>query len=123
MAPGEVPGEVFGSVSAAEVNATARYVASIARRYRLPQKVFIIHQFTPSMIPDIAKIEPRKGLAMVQHIDGWGGQADKLATYRNVARPGRFIMGFKLFYRQDVDRFTARELLRAVPRVRFVSYQ
>ncbi len=123
MSPGEVPGEVFGSVSAAEVNRTAAYVAGIARRYRLPQKLFLIHQFVPSMVRDIGRIRPRKGLAMVQHIDGFGARADKLATLHRVARPHEFTLGFKLFYRQDVDMYSPAQLLRAVPRVRFVSYQ
>lgn len=123
MGPGEVPASVFGSVSAAEVNETAKYVAGIARRYRLPQKVFVIHQFTPSMVSDIAAIHPVKGLALVQHVDGWGDRQNKLATLHNVARPHQFVLGFKLFYRQDVDMFTPTALLRAVPRVRFVSYQ
>ncbi len=123
MGPGQVPGQVFGSVSAAEVNATAAYVAGIARQYRLPQKVFILHQFTPSMVQDISAIRPVKGLAMVQHVDGWGAQADKLATYRSVARPKQFVMGFKLFYRDDENMFTPTQLLRAVPGVQYVSYQ
>lgn len=119
----EVPGEVFGSVSAAEVNETARYVAGIARRNRLPQKLFLIHQFVPDSVTDIAKVKPVRGLAMVQHIDGWGVRADKLATYHSVARPRQFTIGFKLFYRDDVDMFTPAALLKAVPAVRFVSYQ
>ncbi len=123
MGPTEIPGHVFGSVSAAEVNETADYVAGIARANRLPQKVFIIHQFTPSMVSHISRIHPVKGLAMVQHIDGWGGRSDKLATYHSVARPQQFVIGFKLFYRQDQDMFSPRELLHAVPRTQFISYQ
>jgi hypothetical protein len=123
MGPGEVPAQVFGSVSAAEVNATAAYVGRIAKRNRLPQKVFVIHQFTPSMVTDMEKIKPVKGLAMVQHIDGYGVRADKLATYHAVARAAQFHIGFKLFYREDPDLYTPKQLLRAVPRVQFVSYQ
>lgn len=123
MGPGEVPAHVFGSVTAAEVNETAAFTAGIARRNRLPQKLFVIHQFTPSMVRGLADIAPLKGLAIVQHVDGWGDRQNKLATLHNVARPGRFVLGFKLFYREDVDMFTPRSLLRAVPRVQFVSYQ
>lgn len=119
----EIPGQVFGSVSAAEVNATARYVAGITRKDRLPQKLFLIHQFVPSMVTDIAAIHHYKGLAMVQHVDGFGAQQDKLATYHNVARPHQFIMGMKLFYKQDIDMFTPKELLTKLPAVRYISYQ
>lgn len=123
MGPGGIPGQVIGSVTAAEVNTTAAYVAGITKQYRLPQKVFMIHQFVPSSIQDIADISPERGLAMVQHVDGYGGQQDKLATYHNVARPHQFTIGFKLFYKADVDMFTPAELMAQVPAVKFVSYQ
>ncbi len=32
-------------------------------------------------------------------------------------------MGFKLFYRQDTDLFTPREVKRIRPRIHFVSYE
>lgn len=123
MGPGDVPGEVIGSVTAAEVNATAAYVGALTKKDRLPQKVFMIHQFVASSIQDIADIKPVRGLAMVQHVDGFGGRQDKLATYHNVARPHQFDIGFKLFYRDDVDMFTPAELMAQVPAVTFVSYQ
>ena len=59
----------------------------------------------------------------MQHVDGFGTQGQKLATYHAVARPGQFAMGFKLFYDEDVHRFTPRQVRRIRPAVRFVSYQ
>ena len=50
----------------------------------------------------------RPGLAMVQHVDGFGTPRQKLATYHAVARPRQFRMGFKLFYDEDVRRMSAR---------------
>lgn len=119
----DVPGEVIGWVGADEVTATARYVASIAREYRLPQKLFLIHQFVPQSVDQEQDITPEKGLAMVQHVDGWGAEADKLATFHAVARPQQFTIGFKLFYREDIDLMTPSEVLAEVPGVRFISYQ
>lgn len=119
----EVPGQVFGYVSGQEVDQTAEWLAALEKRDRLPQKLFLIHQFVPSMIYDIQDIHPVRGLAMVQHIDGWGAQQDKLATFHDVAKPKQFTMGFKLFYKEDIDMFTPSQLLHALPDVRYVSYQ
>ncbi len=83
----------------------------------------MLHQFRASMIREIERVADRDGLALVQHIDGFGTQAQKLATYHALARPGQFAMGFKLFYDEDVNRFTPREARRIRPAVRFVSYQ
>ena len=70
----------------------------LVERKGLPEKVFVLHQFSSSMIRDIERVGAADGLAMVQHVDGFGNQGQKLATYHAVARPGQFAMGFKLFY-------------------------
>ncbi|MEZ5194531.1 MAG: hypothetical protein R2734_20035 [Nocardioides sp.] len=119
----EVPGRVVGSVSAAEVNRTSRWLAGLVRRHRLPQKLFVLHQFRRSMVRGIAAVRPRAGLALVQHVDGFGTPAQKVGTFRAVARPDRFTLGFKLFYDEDVRRMSAAAVRRLRPRVRFVSFQ
>ena len=52
MGPGEVPGQVIGSVEATEVNAVSEWLSRIVVRNRLPQKLFLIHQFTNDMVDD-----------------------------------------------------------------------
>ncbi len=123
MGPGEVPGQVIGSVSAAEVNRVSAWLQDLTLRNDLPEKLFVLHQFRTDMLPDIERIEPRPGLAMVQHVDGFGTPSQKRATYHAVARPETFVMGFKLFYDEDIDRLDAGEVYRVRPRVRFVSFQ
>lgn len=123
MGPGEVPGQTIGSVEAAEVNRVSRYLASFTRHQGLRQKLFMLHQFRPDMVRDIARVQRREELAMVQHVDGFGTQSQKLATYDAVARPRDFHMGFKLFYDEDTDLFRPREVLGIQPPIRFVSYQ
>jgi hypothetical protein len=59
----------------------------------------------------------------VQHVDGFGTQRQKRATYHAVARPAQFTMGFKLFYDEDVRRMGPREVHALRPKVRFVSFQ
>lgn len=122
VGPAEVPGQVYGSVSAKEINRTAGWLSKLTQAGGLPEKLFVLHQFQDGMIPDIGKVRARDGLAMVQHVDGFGSPAIKLATYDNVARPKKFTMGFKVFYDEDVPRMLPREV-RSIPAVRFVSFQ
>lgn len=119
----EVPGRVIGRVDAAEVNEVSLWLARLTRRERLPQKLFVLHQFRTSMIERIDRVAVRKRLATVQHVDGFGTGEQKLATYRAVLRPDRFHPGFKLFYDEDVQMMTPARVLAIRPRVRFVSYQ
>lgn len=123
MRPGEVPGRRIGSVGAAEVNRTSAWLEELVVKHDLPQKVFMLHQFRTSMLPDAAAIVSRPHLATVQHVDGFGTPREKLATYRVVARPGAFKLGFKLFYDEDRPRLDARQVMAIDPRVDFVSFQ
>lgn len=123
MGKGQVPGTRIGSVGAAEVNRVSAWLRDLVRENDLPQKLFVLHQFRTDMVKDIQKIEPRRGLVMVQHVDGFGTPGQKLDTYRAVARPGQFFMGFKLFYDEDVRRMSPADVHRVRPKVRFVSFQ
>jgi hypothetical protein len=123
MAPDKVPGKVTGSVGAAEINAVAAYLSGIVTELNLPQKLLLLHQFKVTMIPDIAAVQPHPGLAIVHHLDGFGTRAEKTATFNRLYRPGRFNLGYKLFYDEDVGIYTPPEVLafRQVPD--YVSYQ
>ncbi len=123
MPPGQVPAKTIGRVSAAEVNAVSAYVADIVRRHRLPEKLFLLHQFRASMIPDIAAVKKRPGLAMVQHLDGFGTRPEKDATFERLRRPRQFHIGYKLFFDEDIKIYTAREVLRFRPAPEYISYQ
>jgi hypothetical protein len=119
----QVPARVIGSVRAAEVNRTSLWLSRLVQRERLPEKLFVLHQFRLTMLPDIGLIVHRPGLAMVQHADGFGSRRQKLATYHAIARPEQFRQGFKLFYHWDVHRFSPQDVRRITPPVSFVSYQ
>ncbi|WP_370247122.1 hypothetical protein [Nocardioides sp.] len=123
MARGEVPGQVIGSVDAAEINRTTAWLADLQQRHRLPQKLLVLHQFRTDMITRIGSVQPRRSLAMVQHVDGFGTPGQKLDTFAAVAQPQRFRMGFKLFYDEDVDLMDPTAVHRIRPKVRFVSFQ
>ena len=123
MGPGQVPGQQIGSVRAAEVNRVSRWLARLTRANDLPQKLLMLHQFRTDMVQNPQRIAARPGLAMVQHIDGFGTRSQKLQTYRTVERSEQFTMGFKLFYDEDTDLFKPRRVLKIRPRIKYVSYQ
>lgn len=123
MRRGELPGRTIGSVTAAEVNRTSAWLSRMTVAHGLPEKLFVLHQFRTSMIEDIAVVRRRRGLAMVQHVDGFGTPGQKRATYHSVERASKFVMGFKLFYDEDTRRMGPGEVHGIRPRVRFVSFQ
>jgi hypothetical protein len=124
MAPGQVPGNVIGAVEAREVNATSAWLAQLVKKGNLPQKLFLIHQFTNDMVDD-AQLQDRPGLAMVLNADGFGGQAIKKAKYNAFTRSPRpfFHEGFKLFYREDSELMKPRQVLRLRPPPDVVIYE
>jgi len=114
---------VIGGVGAAEINRTTAWLSGLVVAHDLPEKLFVVHQFRTSMVRHIKRVTSRDGLQLVQHVDGFGTRGQKLDTYRAVARPDLFAMGFKLFYDEDVHRMGAKAVHQIRPRVRFVSYQ
>ena len=123
MGPGQVPGRQLGRTDAAAINRASAYVAGIVRRHRLPQKLFMVHQFRDSMIGDKARVATRPGLAFAWNADGFGVRSAKLEDYRSYTRDRRFHPGLKLFYDNDVDLMTPREVLRLEPAPLVVNYQ
>jgi hypothetical protein len=123
MPPGKVPGRTIGQVSPAEVNEVSAYVSGLVARHRLPQKLFVLHQFRSSMLPGVEKIRKRPGLALVQHVDGFGTRSEKDATYQRLRRPKQFHLGYKLFYDEDVKRYQAKDVLKFRPVPELISFQ
>ncbi len=122
--PGQVPGSVIGSVDAADVNAVAAWLDDLTERLKLPQKLFIIHQFTEDMIKGKEQLRPHANLATVLNADGFGSKVVKSAKYRAFTKgvPWTFD-GFKLFYREDLDLMTPRQVLRLRPAPDVVVYE
>jgi hypothetical protein len=120
---GEVPGQVIGHVSTREVNATSAWLAQLVERENLPEKLFVIHQFTDDMV-DHTKLKQREQLATVLNVDGFGEQEIKKAKYRRFAREAReFHPGFKLFFEEDTDLMTPRQVMRLRPRPDLIVYE
>ncbi|MDP3713626.1 MAG: hypothetical protein Q8R60_14215 [Mycobacteriales bacterium] len=117
------PGRQIGRLTAAEVNRVSAYLATLRRVNGLPEKLFVLHQFRPSMLPDRDRIALRNGLATVLHVDGFGSQGAKRSAYSLLQQPARFHMGFKLFLDEDTDLMTPVETMALRPRPELVSYQ
>jgi len=120
---GQVPGQVIGHVDAREVNATSAWLAQLVGRNRLPQKLFVVHQFTDDMVDD-TQLKQRRELAMVLNADGFGTRPVKVSKYHAFTRAAKtFHQGFKLFYEEDVGLMSPAEVLRLRPAPDVVVYE
>jgi hypothetical protein len=121
---GQLPGKVIGSTDADVVNAAASYLATIARAKRLPEKLLIVHRFTDNMIARADRLQPVAGVQTVVNVDGFGGNAVKIAKYRNfVTTTPRMRRGFKLFYKEDVKTMSPKQVMAMSPRPDVVVYE
>lgn len=124
MLNGEVPGTVIGSVTSRELNATTAWLDQLTAKYDLPQKLVVIHQFTLDMIQDRKRLKPRPHLAITLNADGFGDQPNKLSKYRAFTRgQKKFANGYKLFYKEDTNLMTPKEVMRMRPRPDFIVYE
>ncbi len=124
VGPEEVPGKVIGSVSAEQVNEVSAYVSAFVTDHDLPDKLFVVHQFTPDMIRNKERIARRLGLAMTMNVDGFGNQANKIGKYDQFTNElTRFHDGFKLFYEEDTDLMSPRQVLALRPPPDLVVYE
>jgi hypothetical protein len=122
--PGAVPGTQIGSVDADDVNAVAGHVAAIVRRNALPEKLFVVHQFTPNMIAGKERVVQPPGLAVTMNVDGFGDRPNKIAKYREFTHDGtHFRRGYKLFYEEDTNLMTPRSVMALQPRPDFIVYE
>ena len=125
---GEVPGEVFGSTTGAELDAVAAYLDGLVTAGRLPQKVLVYHQLHVDIVRDEQLLTDRPTVALVKSIDGIGAAPDKVGTYQRIVAtlPPFVHTGFKLFYEEDVRSgplMTPEEVLALVPQPEYVLYE
>ena len=87
MAPGQVPGQVIGSVTAAEVNAVSGWLNQLTAARHLPTKLFVVHQFTDLEITDEDDLTEQPHLHAVLNVDGFGSVELKKTVYGQLATP------------------------------------
>lgn len=125
VAPGEVPGEVIGSVDARVVNRVAERLSQIVADNDLPQKLLIVHRFTADMVVDPERLRSYPGVAIVLNVDGFGDPPSKVVKYEELSAPpgSGLFSGFKLFYGEDTDLLSPREVSRLRPEPDLVVYE
>ena len=126
LAPGQLPLHQIGSVSISEVNSVASWLAGLTARYRLPQKLLVLHQFRLSMIRGEHELDTRhEDLAILIHMDGQGTPGDKLQTWQAVtaAAPAGVSFGWKNFYVKDHPMMSPWQTMARTPRLSMISYQ
>jgi hypothetical protein len=124
VGPTELPGQVIGSVDAAEVTAVGTWLDQLTQRADLPQKLLVIHQFTEGMVKRRELLHPYKSVAVVLNTDGFGTAPIKAAKYREFSKLVRFAFnGFKLFYEEDTGLMSPRRVLRLHPAPDMIVYE
>jgi hypothetical protein len=125
VGPDGVPGQEIGSVSARMVNRVTKFLAAIVRKRDLPQKLVVVHQFTDSMIRNKGDLRARKNVDLVLNADGFGSPQAKTAKYEQLtpAKDSGLYAGFKLFYEEDTDLMSPKQVMRLRPRPDFIVYE
>lgn len=123
----QIPDQEVGQLTASQINWAIGYVAALVRTYHLPPKIFVVHQWLPSMVINWQAIHPEPGIQFVMDTDGFGHQSRKIGNYQafiadQPIQPVRY-GGFKLFYTQDIHLMTPAEVLALKPAPLFVLYQ
>lgn len=128
--PGSIPpGHVIGTMSAADINWAANYLAALVKQHNLPPKILVVHRFTEEMVKNYQQIKPLPEVQVVLDMDGWGFAAKKINTYNSVVSPEPIqFTGFKLFYKNDLKppskaMMTPSEVLKLTPAPSFIQYQ
>jgi hypothetical protein len=122
----QIPGKVIGSTDATDVNRVSAYLAAIVKARKLPQKLLVVHEFTENMVQRKELLQQPPGVALTLNVDGFGTPPDKIAKYREFTRDTstrRLQRGFKLFFHEDTDLMSPRQVLRLRPRPSLVVYE
>lgn len=129
MEDGGHPGQVIGTMSAADINFATDYLAHIVKENNLPPKILLVHRFTRHMVTNYQDIETIPQVQIVLSMDGWGPPEKKIGTYNQVvfSEPIQFA-GIKLFYKNDLlppssGLLTPAKVLSLKPAPIFVEYQ
>ena len=126
LQPGQRPLHQIGSVSSTEINSVIHWLAALTARYRLPQKLLVLHQFRLAMIEGESRLDTHEqDLAIVIHMDGQGSPADKVNTWDAVtaAAPAGVYFGWKDFFVKDHPMMDPTETIDRKPQPVMISYQ
>lgn len=124
MAPGQVPGQVYGRLDAATVNGVIATLGALVTQGKLPPKVLIIHRFREDMLTNAADILLDPRVQVVIDMDGFGSPSAKRSSYNAYVRAERVqFTGAKLFYDLDAPLWSPQDVLGLDPKPSVVIYQ
>ncbi|MCC2316315.1 hypothetical protein [Cellulomonas xiejunii] len=125
LAPDQVHLRQIGSVGIDEVNATAAWLAQLTRERALPQKMFVLHQFSLRMISERERLATSHDeLALLIHVDGQGSQPAKAGTWAALRHGAPAVSwGWKNFYDEDVPMLDPVQTYQVQPVPDLVTYQ
>lgn len=126
LGPNQLPLRQIGSVDISEINQTADWLAQLTRAGHLPQKLFLLHQFQASMIPQRNALDmSHPELAYAVQMDGQGDQAAKTGTWQSITAdaPASLRFGWKNFYDEDHPMLTPEQTMAISPQPWYISYQ
>lgn len=124
MEGGEIPGVNVGQLYATQINQIQAQLNEIGAQIGL-NRVLILHQFLPSMLPDKAYIEDFPFVELVIDGDGVGPAGVKIYNYTTYASEPAFEFGgFKLFPTDgDYPIMTPNDVMNLVPQPVLIIYQ
>lgn len=125
---GQIPGRVYGSTDAAELNEVGQWVSDLIAEHDLPEKAVIYHQLHPRIVADEQDIRTFPGVVWVKSVDGIGSPAAKTDTWLRLTGdlPEGVHPGFKLFYEEDAEHgplMTPEQVMALTPEVEYVLYE
>jgi hypothetical protein len=124
MPPGAIPDQVFGHMSAAEINWAIHQLSTLVQSEHLPPKILIIHQFREDMLPDWQNIKLEPGVQVITCVDGFGTPSEKIDDYQIFDKEQLLqYPGMKLFYKLDIPLMSPTDVLALNPPPMMVMYQ
>ena len=124
MPPGAIPDQVFGRMTATEINWVIDKLSALVQQEHLPPKILIIHQFLQEMLPDWQRIKVKPGVQLITCVDGFGSPGEKTEDYRMFDKEQLIqYPGMKLFYKLDAPLMSPTDVLALDPSPLMVMYQ
>ncbi len=126
LKPNQVPLAQIGSVDITEANQVVAWLAGVVHANRLPQKLFVLHQFRLDMITNRQNLDvSHPELSYIVQMDGQGAQAAKQDTWAAIiaAAPASVTFGWKNFYFKDAPILDPTQTMQITPQPWYISYQ
>lgn len=118
------PGTVIGSLDAETLNAVQDYLDGVVRRYDLPPKILVVHQFLVDMIKHPEQIDLLPAVEITIDMDGFGPPGPKIGGYERYAMATYAQRAaIKLFYHWDVPLMSPADVLALDKTPDYVIYQ